>query len=275
MADRDHRAGLFPALLKHWRGRRGLSQLDLALTAGVSSRHVSFLETGRSAPSPEMVLRLAACLNVPLRHINAMLTAAGHPPAYPDSQGLPDEVTSALQLMKDHHEPFPLLIVDRTYDILDLNRGAVALFDRFFGDFTPPPGQRLNLARLTFDPKGAKSTVVNFEEVARALLWRIHREVLAAPREGPLRNLLDELLGMSTIEDDWRNADLSVPASPALVLHLRVDDLDLRFLIMATVFQAPQAVMLDEMVIEPWFPQDAATVEGCHALLGASDYDAP
>jgi len=264
----QHRGGLFPALLKHWRGQRGMSQLDLALAADVSSRHVSFLETGRSAPSVEMVLRLAATLDVPLRHVNAMLTAAGHEPVYPEARPgdpLPAEVSAALRLMKDHHDPFPLVIVDRRYDVVDLNRGALALFSRLLPGASLAPG--LNLACLTFDPQAARPAIVNFDEVGRALLWRLQREVLADPDDGPLRNLLDEVLAMSTIGDDWRAADLTVPSSPALVVHLRLGEHDLRFVTMVTAFQAPQAVMIDELRIETWFPSDGATAEACRALL--------
>ena len=128
MPDPDHRAGLFPALLKHWRRQRGLSQLDLALNADVSARHVSFLETGRSLPSPEMVLRLATTLGVPLRQVNAMLRSAGHEPVYDESDdALPPAVTDALRLLKAHHEPYPLVVVDRAYRVRDLNDGAARL----------------------------------------------------------------------------------------------------------------------------------------------------
>ena len=113
--DTGSRGGLFPALLRHWRTRRGLSQLDLALAAGVSSRHVSFLETGRSAPSADMVVRLARALEVPLRQVNAMLRAADHPPRYAEAstgEPLPEPVRATLALMKAHHDPFPLVVLD-------------------------------------------------------------------------------------------------------------------------------------------------------------------
>lgn len=266
MPDQDHRAGLFPALLKHWRGRRGLSQLDLALTAGVSSRHISFLETGRSSPSAAMVLRLATTLDVPLRHVNAMLEAAGHEAAYPEpSQGLPDDVTHALNLMKNHQEPFPLVVIDRTYDVVDLNQGALTLFASVapaaFGDGRP------NLARFLFEP-AVIAALVNFETCAQALLWRIQREVLAEPDHGPLRDLMETLIAHPSVADDWRDADLSVASSPALIVHLRLDGRDLRFLTLVTAFQAPQSVLVDELRIETWFPQDAETAEHCRALVG-------
>ena len=267
----DPNAGLFPALLKHWRGQRGLSQLDLAVAAEVSSRHISFLETGRSAPSPEMILRLTAALDVPLRHVNAMLQAAGHAPVYPEAEpgeALPPEVAEALRLMKTHHDPFPLVVINRSYEIVDLNMGALALFGAAVPALAEAPSlDGLNLVRLSFDPQGAQPLLANFEELGRTLLWRIQREVLAEPERGPLRELLDEVLAMPTVSEDWRQADLSVPSSPAVMIHLRVGEQVLRFLTMVTALQAPQTVALDELRIETWFPSDAATAEACHALL--------
>jgi transcriptional regulator with XRE-family HTH domain len=279
--DRDHRAGLFPALLKHWRRQRGLSQLDLALAADVSARHVSFLETGRSTPSAEMVLLLATTLSVPLRQVNAMLRAAGHDPVYDEADGpLPAPILEALSLLKQHHEPYPLVVIDHTYRVLDVNAGALAVFAALLDGLPPdldldaaagPSTVDLNLARLTFDPNGAQPHLANFDEVGRDLLWRIHREVLADPDDGAIRDLLDELLAMPTVDPDWRHVDLSVPSDPALVLHLRHDDLDLRFLTMVTAFQAPQNVAAEQLRIETWFPYDEATAQTCRRLVNGSD----
>jgi transcriptional regulator with XRE-family HTH domain len=276
--DPDHRTGLFPALLKHWRRQRGLSQLDLALAADVSARHVSFLETGRSSPSPEMVVQLATTLGVPLRQVNALLRAAGHEPVYEeDDDVLPAGVLDALSLLKEHQEPFPLIVVDRTYRVRDLNRGALLLLGAVLGTPAPdgPVGAStiqalgLNLARLTFDPDGAQPHVANFDEVGRQLLWRIQREVLADPDDGEMRDLLDELLALPTIHPDWRQVDLLVPSDPALVLHLRTDAAELRFLAMITAFQAPQNVSVEQLRIETWLPYDEATARACRELAGA------
>ncbi len=271
----DHHAGLFPALLKHWRGQRGLSQLDLALAADVSSRHISFLETGRSSPSAEMVMRLGTTLGVPLRHINAMLQAAGHEPVFEESrQTLPTAVEHALSLLKAHQEPYPLIVMDRAYRIRDLNRGAMAMLAALLPDQMPPGVLNaavlakldLNLARWTFDPHGAQPYLVNFDDVGRALLWRISREVLEDPNDGALRRLLDDLLAMPTVAADWRDVDLSIPSDPALVVHLRRDLMDLRFLTMVTAFQAPQNIAVEELRVELWFPYDDKTAETLRAL---------
>lgn len=262
---------LFPALLRHWRNKRGLSQLDLALAADVSARHISFLETARSSPSPEMVLRLGATLDVSLRQANEMLRAAGHEAVYPEpglEQGLPTEVAHALGLMKAHHEPFPLLVMNRSYDLLDLNAGALALFGAAMPRADFAAGGAMNLARLTFDPDGAQPAIANFDEVGSALLWRIQREVLAEPDDGPLRALLDDLLAMPTVDEHWRNADLSVPSTPSVGVSLHVGEDVLHFMTMITALQAPQTVALDELRIETWFPTEAATADACRALLG-------
>ncbi len=271
MPTQDHRTGLYPALLKHWRGQRGLSQLDLALAADVSSRHISFLETGRSAPSAEMVVRLATALDVPLRHANGMLQAAGHDPVYPEpaaGEGLPPEIAEVLRLMKEHHEPFPLVVIDHKYDVVDLNGGAQALFGLVVDDLAATLAGGLNLIRLTFDPHGVKHAIVNFDEVGRTLLWRVQREVLASPNDNPLRAILEEVLALPTVADDWREADLTAVSSPVLPVKLRAGEQVLEFITMVTAFQAPQAVALDELRIETWFPGNAATAEACRALVG-------
>src|SRR5256885_14821509 len=137
-------ARLFPALLRHWRTRRGLSQLDLALAADVSPRHVSFLETGRAQPSREMLLRLATTLTVPLRDQNAMLRAAGFAEEFAEpsvESGLPRGVAMAIERMLAQHEPFPLTVLDRHYRLLRANAGAMRLFTRFVADPTAMPAQ--------------------------------------------------------------------------------------------------------------------------------------
>jgi len=275
----DHRAGLFPALLKHWRGQRGLSQLDLALAADVSSRHLSFLETGRSSPSEAMVRRLANALGVPLRHTNAMLEAAGHRALFDQTAPtLPAVVSQALSLLKAHQEPYPLLVVDRAYRLRDLNRGAQTLLAavvpelRSRGALDAGALERLdlNLARLTFDPHGAAPAIANFDEIGRALLWRIQRELLTDPDDGELRALLDELLAMPTVAPHWRDVDLSVPSEPVLVVRLRHGDDELRFVTMVTAFQAPQSVAVEELRVEMWFPSDDATAARFRALGAAT-----
>ena len=254
----DPRAGLFPALLKHWRGQRSLSQLDLGLAADVSARHISFLETGRSRPSVGMVLRLGTTLGVPLRQVDAMLRAAGHDTIYDTTPGeLPQPVKEALELLKRHHDPYPLLVIDRLYRVRDMNNGAIRLFNRLLGPGLQLEG--LNLAELTFDPAGAHPLVANFETVGRQLLWRLQREALADPNDSEIRALLDRLVAMPTVSPNWRTMDPEVPSDPVLILHLRTGEVDLRFMTMITAFQAPQNAAVEDLRIESWLPYDAAT----------------
>jgi transcriptional regulator with XRE-family HTH domain len=265
-----HERGMFPALLKHWRRQRGLSQLDLALAADVSARHVSFLETGRSVPSAEMVIRLAATLGVPLHHVNAMMRAAGYDACY-DEPGaeIPGEVADALSLLKDHHEPYPLIVLDRTYCIRDLNNGAASLLGALLGDRFLEGVTDVNLARVAFDANGAQPLLANFDDVGRELLWRIQREVLADPTDIEMRQLLDDLLAMPTVAPNWRDVDLSRPSSPALRLELAGDGFEAHFITMVTTFQAPQNVAVENLRIESWFPCDEATAALCEQLSGA------
>ena len=263
------RGGLFAALLRHWRTRRGLSQLDLALAAGVSGRHLSFLETGRSSPSVEMVLRLATALDVPLRHVNAMLRAADHPPWYPEpgrEDQLPARVRSTLELMKRHHEPFPLIVVDHTYRVLDVNAAALAVLGAALPALATQDIGRLNLARLTLDPEAGGTVIANHPDVARELLWRMQREMLADPGNSGLRELLDVLLESSGVEEDWRRPDPTAPSAPTVELQLRVGEETWSFQLVVSTLQAPLEVALDEIRIEQWFPADDLTAAGCHAL---------
>jgi transcriptional regulator with XRE-family HTH domain len=263
------RGGLFPALLRHWRRQRGLSQLDLALAADVSSRHLSFLETGRSSPSAEMVLRLAAALDVPLRHVNAMLRAADHPPRYPEAargEQLPASVRSTLELMKQHHEPFPLVVMDRTYGVLDLNDGALAVLGAVMPSLTAADLAEVNLARLTLDPEVGGRVVVNHEAVRSELLWRMQRELLADPDDARLRILIDELIATSGLGGDWREPDPTSPTAPTLELQVRAGEETWSFRLVVSALQAPLEVVLDEIRIEQWFPADDLTAEACTRL---------
>ncbi len=267
-------AGLFSALLRHWRGRCGLSQLDLSLAAGVSARHISYLETGRSNPSPEMILTLASALGVPLRQTNQMLRAAGHEPVFEDDErNLPQSVSDALELLKRHNEPYPVIIMDPAYNVRDTNRAAATVLRELLGDQfanrLTGPGKRQpgpNLARVTFEPDGASSVLANFDTVGRELLWRIQREVLAYPDDGEMGALLRELTAMPTVHPDWRRFDPSDYSDPALVLHFRSNTLELKFLATLAAFQTPHHVEVERLRIETWFPFDATTEETCRNL---------
>lgn len=259
------RSALFPALLRYWRQRRGLSQLDLALSAGVSARHVSFLETGRAQPSQEMILLLTATLRLPLRDRNQLLQAAGFAAAYaePDPrEGLTQPVRHALERMLAQHEPFPMTIMDRHYNVLQLNRGAARLLGRFVAE---PAALRspANVYHLLFDPRLGRPFVVEWEQTARVLLSRLHVEALEHPSDDGLRSLIDELLALPGVPETWRQPDFSQRVDSTAPLRLRRDSLELGFLTAITCFSAPSNVTLEELRIESYFPLDAATERAC------------
>lgn len=260
-------------LIKYWRGRRGLSQLDLALTAGVSARHLSFLETGRAQPSREMVLRLATALSLPLRDQNALFQAAGHDLAYTEPEPeavLTGPVRAAIEQMFDHHEPLPMMVMNRTYDVLCSNRGAAALLSRIV--VTPPARrQPVNAFRLVFDPRQARPFVVDWEHVAKALLARLHREAMERANDQALMVLLRALFEYPGVPRDWQQPDLASPNEPCLPFRLRTPDLELAFLTTMTVFSAPQNVALDELRIESYFPLDDHTRRACEIFSDESN----
>ena len=258
---------VFPALLKYWRTRRGLSQLDLALTADVSSRHISFLETGRSRPSENMVLLLAATLDVPLRERNTMLREAGFAPAFeePDLDALNPDIEHAIHVMMRQHEPFPMMILDRAYNVLRLNEAAQRMVTLCLGNV---PAQ-WNAMRTFFDPNGFRPFVLDWETTARMALARLHRESLRTRQDNRLRALLDDLLASPGVPESWQSHDLSHGTEGVLSLRFQVGDLALSFVATMMSFQAPQNVTLEEVQIESYFPADQATENACTQFLGA------
>lgn len=259
--------GLYPALLRYWRARRGWSQLDLAVAADVSSRHVSFLETGRAQPGRETLLRLAATLDVPLRDQDEMLRAAGFDPAFgADAPGaLPAAVDRVLDRMIAAHEPFPLTVLNRRYDVLRASDGAQRLVARFVADPAALPAP-LNVYGLLFDPRLARPFVVEWERVAHALVARLHREALARGSDPELSALLRSLFAWPGVPEAWRQPDFSAPSEPFLALRLRRDDDAMAFVTAITAFSAPGNVAVEELRIESYYPLDDATAAACARL---------
>jgi transcriptional regulator with XRE-family HTH domain len=250
---------LFSALLRHWRTRRGYSQLDLALAAETSARHLSFLETGRAQPSREMVLRLGAVLEVPLRDQNAMLRAADLPPEFPEpslAEALPAPIDAAISRMLAQHEPFPMVVLDQRYYVLRRNQSATRLMGAIIADPSAVPA-RPNMLRTLFDPRLARKAIVGWERTARALLSRARRESLGRPSDMELAALVAELSQWH----DFLQPDVASPAEPVLTLRVRAHGTELAFLVAVTVFSAPHEVALDELRIESYFPLDQATTD--------------
>jgi transcriptional regulator with XRE-family HTH domain len=250
-------------LLRDWRQRRRLSQLDLALEAGVSTRHLSFVETGRARPSPEMVLHLADELEVPLRERNRLLLAAGYAPVYeeraldePEMQPVHD----AIQLVLDGHDPYPAITVDRGWALVAHNRAAGLLLEGLPDDLLAPP---MNVLRASLHPDGLAPRIANLGQWKAHLLERLARQA-AITGDPALRTLHAELAAYPAPEDEERG-----PASDVVVpLRLRTDDGELRFFSTVTTFGTPADITVEELSIESFFPADRETAERLRRAVG-------
>ncbi|HEX6536079.1 MAG TPA: helix-turn-helix transcriptional regulator [Gemmatimonadaceae bacterium] len=255
------------ALLREWRAARRLSQLDLALSAGVSARHLSCVETGKAQPSREMIARLADTLGVPLRERNALLLAAGYAPEYTETRlDAPElaQVRHAIDLIVEHQEPYPAFVLNRRWDILRTNRAAMRVATFLRGGI-----KHDNMLRQFFDPDDLRAVVVNWEEVAANLVRHLQDEIAAAPSDAGARALLDEVLSHPGVPSRWRTRELGSPPPHLLTVVFRKDDRELRFFSTIASFGTPRDVTLDELRIECTFPADDATTELCRALARA------
>src|SRR5688572_5615378 len=221
----------FGRLLQQWRRVRGKSQLDLAVEADVSPRHVSFVETGRSQPSREMVLLLATALGVPLRERNALLLAAGYAPVYRETSLDAPELEPArraLELILEHQEPHPAVVMNRHWDIVTSNRAAQALFG-FLLDGGGPPMPVPNVVRLMFHPDGLRPHVANWDAVASHLIQRVHRESVGGVADARTLALLDEVLAYPGVPASWRRLDPTVPLAPIVPVAFAKGELSVRY----------------------------------------------
>jgi transcriptional regulator with XRE-family HTH domain len=260
--------GLFPALLRHWRTRRGLSQLDLSIAAEVSSRHISFLETGRAQPSREMVLVLGGALDVPFRDQNVLLRAAGFAEQFAEPswrEGLPPQIERVLAFMLQKQEPYPMVVLSHAHDIVRANVAALRVFLRFSLD-PIDPSKPLNLVRALFDPRQVRPFVKDWERVARSLLTQLQREAYARPSDVAVQALLNEAMAYPDVPKSFQKPDFAEFGEPTLSVQLSRGDLTLSFLTTMTLFNSPQSVTLQELRIESYFPLDAETERACVEL---------
>ena len=260
----------FGKLLRRWRDARGMSQLTLATEAGISTRHLSFLETSRAQPSREMVQLLAGMLDVPLGERNALLVSAGYAPAYGERPLTAPElepVRRALQFILRQQEPFPALVVDGEWNIVMGNEASRRIFDLF----TDPDWhvKELNVMRTVFDPRGLRRYIVNWEELAGCMVNSLHRQVAATGSDAMAR-LRDELLAYPGVPSRWSVPDPTVTMPPLVSMHLRKDDLSLTFFSMITTLGTPRDVTLQQLKIECFFPADAATEQTARRLASAA-----
>lgn len=262
-------------LVQYWRKARSLSQLALATEAEVSPRHLCFIETGRAAPSRDMVLHLAEALRVPLRERNALLLAAGYAPMFVESS-LDDPslaaVRSAVNAILRQQEPYPAVVMNRRWNIVDSNAAAASFFKRVLGgreagDIGPDVP---NVLRLMFHPDGLRPSVANWEAVGPALIQRVHREAAGGVLDAETRTLLEEVLAYPGVPKSWRSPDPRVTLTPVLPVTFVVDGITFNYFSAVTVLGTALDITLQELRIESFFPCDEATADAARAFASAS-----
>ncbi|MGV9298186.1 helix-turn-helix domain-containing protein [Amycolatopsis sp. NPDC003676] len=244
-------------LLREWRDRRRISQLDLAISADISTRHLSFVETGRSKPSRDMVLRLGEHLDIPLRERNRLLLAAGYAPAYGESDiGAPEMtvIREAVRRLLAGHDPYPAAVVDRGWNLVDANLSLGVLTEGIAPDLLTGP---VNVLRATLHPDGMAPRVLNLGEWRGHLLGRLRRQVEQTADAG-LAELLEELRGYPC-DDEVPEVEVPGPGDIFVPLRYRQGDLELTFFSTVATFGTPLDVTVAELVIESFYPADPAT----------------
>jgi transcriptional regulator with XRE-family HTH domain len=252
------------SLLREWRTKRRMSQLDLAGEADVSTRHLSFVESGRSLPSREMVMRLAERLDVPLRERNTLLVAAGYAPLYRErALGDPQLAAAkrAVELVLKGHEPYPALAVDRRWTMIAANAALTGLIGSVDATLRAPP---VNVLRLSMHPGGLAGAIVNWHEWRAHLLMRVRRQIDVSG-DSALVDLLAELESYPT--PVHAGDDARTDADPVVVpLRLRTPLGVLSFFSTTTVFGTPVDITLSELAIEAFYPADDATADALHHM---------
>jgi transcriptional regulator with XRE-family HTH domain len=252
--------------LRSWRQRRRMSQLDLACEADISTRHVSFLETGRSRPSRDMVLHLAERLDVPLRERNVLLVAAGFAPVFPE-RPLDDPALAAgrevVKLVLAGHEPYPAIAVDRHWTLVVANKAVTAMMEGVTEELLKPP---VNALRIALHPQGLAPRTVNFAEWRGHILAQLRRQV-EATADPVLAALSEELARYPAPRPIGPPAPESPPAV-AIPLHLMCGGEILSFISTITVFGTPVDITLSELAIETFLPANRATAEALRRMAG-------
>ncbi len=252
--------------IRDWRQMRRRSQMDLALEAEISTRHLSFIETGRSVPSRDMVLRLAGQLDVPLRERNAMLLAAGFAPVYGERSLSDAEMHAARQaidIVLGGHEPYPALAIDRHWNLVAANRAVGPLIASAALHLLEPP---INVIRLSLHPEGLAPLIANLAEWRAHILDRLERQV-AATADRLLRSLLEELSSYPAADGAGSRHEIGDVLIP---LRLASPIGELSLLTTTTVFGTPMDVTLAELAIESFFPADEVTGERLRALAASA-----
>ena len=256
-------------LLRHWRDIRGRSQLDLSLDTGVSQRHISFIESGRSVPGRETLMDIAQALDIPLRDRNTLLLAAGYAPIYTESAWNAPEmqsITDALGRVLRQHEPFPAVVMDRYWNVLMTNESAPRFFNCFI-DMAARKSPR-NILHLMFDPEGMRPFIANWNDVAKSLFQRVYRESVGRVIDERTKELLAALLAYPDVKTEWKTSK-APSGMPVIPICFVKDDKMLNYFSMVTTVGTPQTIAAQELRIECMFPADEATEINHAIMIGA------
>jgi len=262
----DEATASFGSGLRWWRERRGFSKLDLAGAAETTQRHLSFLESGRASPSPEMVLRLATVLDIPLRQQNALLLAAGFAPAWRESDlSAPElaQVNGALDFMLAQQEPYPAFVVDRRWNLLRANSGAGRFVEFLTGPApatTAASAEPVNLAIALVSPDGLRPFIVNWEEIALYFLRGVQADAIADGTR-QTAELLTRLLAFPGLPALSENPTPGETRAPVLIIHFKSKETSLRLFTTIATLGTPHDVTLQEIRVECFFPMDDATAQ--------------
>ncbi|MCZ6854615.1 MAG: helix-turn-helix transcriptional regulator [Gammaproteobacteria bacterium] len=256
----------FGAVLRDWRHHRRLSQLDLATQSGISQRHISFLETGRSNPSRPMVLALSDSLDIPLRERNWLLHSAGYTAFYAEQPLDEDAIAvfhNALKATLAHHEPYPAMVLDGRWNMVMANEAALRFFAIFIDPFTAL-GQmgsptEFQIVRLCLSELGLKPYIANWQELTSTFLQRARRALVVNPNDVLLPVLIDEIQSHPDAPVQWRTPDWSTPPAPAINMVLEKDGTRYALFTMLAHFGAPQHVTIEELTVESFYPADETT----------------
>jgi transcriptional regulator with XRE-family HTH domain len=255
------------SLLKQWRQRRRMSQFDLAGDAEISTRHLSFVENGRSRPSQQMILILASAMEIPLRERNTLLQAGGFAPVYRETLFDGPEmmqVQRALSFLLKQAEPYGAAVIDRQWNVLHYNRPIATFMALFLGPKQVP--EKFNLMDMIFAPNGFRPYIKNFEQLASALIDRLHRQAIhdADPRTDAL---LERVIAYQGASIDWRTLKLDRPPQLLIPLEMEKDGLRLSMFTTLTVLGTAEDITTSELAIEHYFPADEATDQLVRSIM--------
>jgi transcriptional regulator with XRE-family HTH domain len=257
-------------LLRHWRDTRGKSQLDLSLDSGLSQRHLSFVESGRSVPSRRALLDIARALDIPLRDRNILLLAAGYAPIYAEGAWSAPEMHSisrALQRVLHQHEPFPAVVMDRYWNVTMANDAAPRFFNCFVDMAARKPPR--NLLHLMFDPEGMRPYIANWEDVAAGLFQRVYRESVGRVVDEKTKELLATLQAYPKVKTAWKKPT-SLRALPFIPISFFQKGEMLNLFSLITTVGAPLSITAQELRMECMFPADEESETHCLKMTATS-----